>query len=46
MDRVYISKTGNSYSYKKTATYCIAIDLDEAISKGHVQNKSKWAQKQ
>lgn len=46
MDTVYISKTGNSYSYKKTATYCIAIALDEAVAKGQVQNKSKWAQKQ
>lgn len=46
MDVVYISKTGGSYSYKKTATYCIAIALDEAEATGHVQNKSKWAQKQ
>jgi hypothetical protein len=46
MDTVYLSRTGNSYSYKQTATYYIPIDLDSAISNGYVQNKSKWAQKQ
>ncbi len=46
MDTVYLSKTGNSYSYKRTTVYNIPIDLDEAIAQGHVQNKSKWAQKQ
>ncbi len=46
MDTVYLSRTGNSYSYKRTAIYCIPIDLDEALASGHVQNKSKWAQKQ
>lgn len=44
MDTVYISKTGKTYSYKQTATYNIAINLDEALEKGYTQNKAKWAQ--
>lgn len=45
MEIVYISMSGKSYSYKKTKLYNIEIALDEAIAKGYVQNKAKWAQK-
>lgn len=45
MEIVYISKSGKSYSYKKTVLYNIEITLEEALEKGYVQNKAKWAQK-
>ena len=45
MEFVYISKSGKSYSYKKTMLYNKKITLNEAIEQGYIQNKSKWALK-
>lgn len=46
MDKVFVSKSGKSYSYKRTVLYNTEISLDEARERGYVQNKSKWAQKE
>ena len=45
MEFVYISKSGKSYSYKKTVLYNKKIALNDAIEQGYIQNKSKWALK-
>ena len=45
MEFVYTSKSGKSYSYKKTVLYNKKIALNDAIEQGYIQNKSKWALK-